>query len=88
MIHSQSISVILPVLNEETRIASTLAALAQQNDSIEIIVADGGSHDRTRELVAAFDFVRLIDCPAGRGGQMNQARKPPAVKRCCFCTPM
>ncbi len=72
LIQSQLISVILPVLNEETQIAATLTALASECD-IEIIVADGGSRDRTGEISAGFAAVRVVNCDkANRGLQMNQ----------------
>jgi rSAM/selenodomain-associated transferase 2 len=76
---SQSISVIIPVLNEESQIAgtlaSTLAALKTEarDRKVELIVADGGSRDRTTEIAAGFDSVRVIACrQANRGWQMNQ----------------
>jgi rSAM/selenodomain-associated transferase 2 len=75
LINTQSISVIIPVLNEEAQIAATLTALGNENSrsGIEIIVADGGSCDRTREIAGGFDFVRVITCDqAGRGWQMNR----------------
>jgi rSAM/selenodomain-associated transferase 2 len=75
LINPQSISVIIPVLNEEAQIAASLTALKNEKrgSDIEIIVADGGSRDRTREIASGFDFVRVIACDqAGRGWQMNQ----------------
>ncbi|HMV82754.1 MAG TPA: TIGR04283 family arsenosugar biosynthesis glycosyltransferase [Blastocatellia bacterium] len=72
MIQTQLISVILPVLNEETQIAATLTALVRES-AIEIIVADGGSRDRTTEIAAGFTAVRIVNCEkANRGLQMNQ----------------
>ncbi|XTZ13005.1 MAG: glycosyltransferase, partial [cyanobacterium endosymbiont of Rhopalodia inflata] len=40
------ISIIIPVLNEETFIVKTLNNL-QINEAIEVIVVDGGSKDNT-----------------------------------------
>jgi GT2 family glycosyltransferase len=37
----------------------------------EIVVVDGGSRDRTRDMVAARGDVRLVVAPRGRGPQMN-----------------
>lgn len=61
-------SVVIPVLNEEESIESCLErVLGQTVAEIEVIVADGGSTDGTRELVlaqAAGDHrVRLVDNP-------------------------
>ena len=63
-------SLIMPVFNEERFIAHSLsAALAQDYpaDRLELIVADGGSTDRTREIVESFrarhSNLRLIDNP-------------------------
>jgi rSAM/selenodomain-associated transferase 2 len=67
---SQSISVIIPALDERARIAATLTSLADRR--VDVIVADGGSRDGTREIIRGFDSVRLIECErAGRGAQMN-----------------
>lgn len=63
-----TISVIIPALNEEQVIGSTLAALAAQAPG-EIIVVDGGSRDRTREVASRHATV-LVSEP-GRARQMN-----------------
>jgi rSAM/selenodomain-associated transferase 2 len=63
------ISVIIPVLNEETTIAATLRSLAPLKPD-EIIVVDGGSGDRTREIAARFG-VKVLSGARGRARQMN-----------------
>lgn len=50
------VSVIIPVLNEERRIPGCLQSVFDQTlpqDDIEIVVIEGGSSDRTREVVEA-----------------------------------
>ncbi len=74
----QSISVIIPALDEEARIAATLAALRHVATitSAEVVVVDGGSVDRTVEIVRGFDFAQLIECGvANRGLQMNEGSR-------------
>lgn len=66
-----SISVIVPVLNEEARIVERLAALRKLDGIHEVILVDGGSRDRTREIVAAQRWCRLLSAPPGRALQMN-----------------
>lgn len=63
------VSIIIPVLNEESTIASTLEALRRLH-SWEIIVVDGGSTDKTRDR-AAKEGVVLAASPPGRARQMN-----------------
>lgn len=71
------ITVVVPVLNEEERIADTLANLAGcahgREVIVEVIVVDGGSIDRTREVAdnASTPWVVWVDAPRGRGNQMN-----------------
>jgi succinoglycan biosynthesis protein ExoA len=68
------VSVVIPCLNEERFIGKSLHNLADQYDShrYEIIVVDGLSQDRTREVIAEFCrerpdvSVTLIDNPARR----------------------
>ncbi len=63
------LSVIIPTLNEETYIAALLETL-QRIQGVEVIVADGGSTDRTCEL-AELAGARVVRCGKGRGRQMN-----------------
>src|SRR5947208_11891 len=67
------ITVVIPVLNEEAHILMTLEGLLYQEyprDRYEIIVADGGSTDRTVELVRAIEDqhpqVKLLPNPDRR----------------------
>ncbi len=64
------ISVIVPVLNEEKSIAATLGALLPLAP-YEIIIVDGGSSDRTREIAARFQ-VKVMGSERGRARQMNR----------------
>lgn len=64
------ISVIVPIRNEEAHIASTLRQLLDQEQDgidVEILVADGRSTDRTREIVSEMatenSQIRLFDNP-------------------------
>ena len=63
------ISIIIPVFNEERSIAATLAGL-QPLVPDELMVVDGGSTDRTREICASFG-VPAFPSPPGRAMQMN-----------------
>ena len=64
-----SISVVIPVLNEEKTIAANLHALRALNPH-EVIVVDGGSVDRTREI-SVQTGASVISCAPGRALQMN-----------------
>ena len=80
------VSIVIPTLNEEAYITALLDSLARQDygpDAIEVLVADGGSTDRTRSLVMGyqgpFDRLLLIDNPkvratAGFNAGMRVAR--------------
>lgn len=66
-----ALSIIIPTLNEADGIIDALNALSQlRADGVEVIVADGGSQDRTVEL-ARSRCDKLIEAPRGRGAQMN-----------------
>jgi rSAM/selenodomain-associated transferase 2 len=69
------ISVIIPTLNEEIALPSTLLSLMEQPGDYEVIVVDGGSTDRTCELVRGEPRARLLTAPKGRAPQMNAGAK-------------
>jgi rSAM/selenodomain-associated transferase 2 len=62
------ISIIIPVYNEESAIGSLLHAL-ENCGADELIVADGGSEDRTVEIASR--HARIVHAAAGRALQMN-----------------
>jgi rSAM/selenodomain-associated transferase 2 len=81
-----TIAVIIPTLNEERHLPLALERLAAMAFE-EIIVVDGGSQDRTLEIIADFGLsiadcpqspipnrksqIRLLTAPPGRARQMN-----------------
>ena len=66
-----ALSIVIPTLNEATGIVDALGALAKlRADGVEVIVADGGSQDRTAELARPL-CDHVIVAPLGRGAQMN-----------------
>jgi len=54
-----TITVVIPTLNEEAVLPRTLSQAASLGFD-ELIVVDGGSHDRTREIVQAFPSAPAI----------------------------
>jgi glycosyltransferase involved in cell wall biosynthesis len=66
------VSVIIPVLNEESCLEQTLWAVSALNPW-ELIVADGGSTDRTVSI--ASKVARVVRAPRGRGAQQRAAAK-------------
>lgn len=77
------LSVIVPTLNEEEHVQATLASL-QGEPGTEIIVVDGGSTDRTRELAAGY-AVTLLQAGKGRGRQMNAGADRAKGSLLLFC---
>ncbi|MBI4907283.1 MAG: TIGR04283 family arsenosugar biosynthesis glycosyltransferase [Acidobacteria bacterium] len=65
------ISAIIPALNEESEIANTIEAVRSLPDTIEVIVVDGGSCDRTVPIAQGMG-VRVIQSARGRGRQMHE----------------
>jgi len=65
------ISIVMPCLNEERCIVRAISSLLEDaGDGVELLVIDGGSTDRTRDIVRAISGsgapVRLLDNPKGR----------------------
>ena len=67
------LSIIMPVLNEEQTIGTALANLTRI-PADEVIVVDGGSNDRTREIVEQHEGTLVISDP-GRARQMNRGAR-------------
>lgn len=64
------VSIIIPCLNEEKFIGKCLDSIIAQEypkDKLEVLVVDGMSEDRTREIIERyrkqFPFIRLLDNP-------------------------
>ncbi len=66
---TQTVSVIVPTLNEEDGIDSFLRHVSGLAPDLEIIVVDGGSSDAT--VVKASERATVLHGPRGRGAQMN-----------------
>ncbi|MBI3071998.1 MAG: TIGR04283 family arsenosugar biosynthesis glycosyltransferase [Deltaproteobacteria bacterium] len=69
------IDVIIPVLNEEARIARQIRAVSRVRGLNEIIVVDGGSTDRTLAIARAHRGVSVLESPRGRAVQMNRGAR-------------
>lgn len=72
------ISIIIPVLNEEEFIGDLLSHIATVSVTLnieDIVVVDGGSTDKTKEIVASFKDVKLLNSDKGRAKQMNAGAK-------------
>ena len=64
------LSVIVPIYNEEKYISKCIDSILEQDypkNDLEVILVDGMSTDKTREIVAEYTakypFIRLIDNP-------------------------
>jgi rSAM/selenodomain-associated transferase 2 len=74
------VSVVIPTYNEATSIAAVLDRLKRVGGDFEVLVADGSSTDRTRDIVheAAGEFpcpLRLVESVRNRAVQLNEAAK-------------
>ena len=65
------ISVIVPALNEQDNIRRSIEGLLNEGCDCEIIVADGGSADKTAQAAKSYPGVLFIQSRKGRGKQMN-----------------
>lgn len=66
----ETISVIIPVLNEVAALEETVRRVRRVPEVCEIIVVDGGSQDGTQSLARSLGCPVLTSTP-GRGGQLR-----------------
>jgi len=66
---ANSISIIIPALNEESVLASTLESI-RASCALEVILVDGGSIDGTQKVAHAHG-AKILFSPPGRAKQMN-----------------
>jgi rSAM/selenodomain-associated transferase 2 len=65
-----TVSIVIPTLNEEQSIGETLRRVQELKGQPEIIVADGGSSDRTTTIAGDFG-VKVLTAERGRGMQLR-----------------
>jgi rSAM/selenodomain-associated transferase 2 len=65
-----SVAILIPALDEEEHLRELLPELVADAD--EVVVADGGSRDRTVELARELGATAVVG-PPGRGRQLNRA---------------
>ena len=71
----QPLSIIIPALNEEVHLGRLLRSIKKQSfGNYEIIVADGGSRDKTKKIA------RLHNCVVVKGGSPAQGKNAGAKK--------
>jgi rSAM/selenodomain-associated transferase 2/rSAM/selenodomain-associated transferase 1 len=69
--HNQSISVVMPVLNEDARLNNSIEALREIPGLAQVVVADGGSCDASLAVARSHPEVTVVQSAKGRGRQMN-----------------
>ena len=73
-----TLSIIIPILNEEETIGKLLGHLIENSSKeniSEIIVIDGGSSDNSESIVKKFKQVTFLKSEKGRAKQMNTGAK-------------
>lgn len=77
-----SISIVIPTYNSESTLAKCLESIVEQDyprQKVEIIIADGGSKDKTLEIAKKFEVDRILHNPL-RTGEAGKAVGVEAAK--------
>jgi glycosyltransferase involved in cell wall biosynthesis len=67
---SVTVSIIIPTLNSMRTLRACLDAIAGQDyplEKLEVVLADAGSTDGTRELAGEYAFARVVENPLKTG---------------------
>jgi rSAM/selenodomain-associated transferase 2 len=79
------VSVLVPVLDEERALSGLLDHLATLPGRFEVILADGGSRDASREVARSHPLpLRLVGPVRGRAAQLNAAAASAAGEALVF----
>ena len=70
-----AVSIIIPTLNEEENIENLLNNLKSLKGDFEVIFSDGGSLDKTAEIIKNFGNYKIIKSERGRAKQLNNGAK-------------
>lgn len=70
-----AISIIIPTLNEEENIRKLLDNLKNLKGDFEVIFSDGGSLDKTLNIIKDFGNYKIINSDRGRAKQLNNGAK-------------
>ena len=82
-----TLTIVMPVLNEEAGLAAALQALEPlRARGAQIIVVDGDSADDSAARAQARG-VQVINATRGRALQMNAGAQQASGECCCFCMP-
>ena len=70
-----AISIIIPTLNEEENIRKLLDNFKKLKGDFEVIFSDGGSLDKTLDIIKDFGNYKIINSDRGRAKQLNNGAK-------------
>lgn len=70
-----SVSIIIPILNEENIIERLISHLNNLQGEFEVIFSDGGSSDNTLDIIKNISNYKIVHSTRGRAKQLNNAAK-------------